>query len=223
MILKNKVVVITGGSKGIGRASAEAFLEEGARVFICSRKEEEIKKAAEDLSKKGNCTAIKCDISNSLEVESFIKKIVDREGSIDILINNAGLSIYKNITDMSEEEWDRIISVNLKGTFLLCKKTISHIKKGIIVNISSGAGKKGFGGFSAYCASKFGVIGLTESIAEEFPEHKIYALCPGPVNTEMFRNIFNYSPPCSPSDIARLLVEICKKENYPSGASILPG
>jgi len=221
MHLKDKVVVVTGGSKGIGKAVAAGFIREGARVVICGREEDNLRKTAIEISSPGNeCIAIKCNVKNSSQVRDLVNYVTGKFTTIDILINNAGTACYKSLGDTSEEEWDNVISVNLRGTFLFCKECIPHMKDGIIINISSGAGKSGFPGFSAYCASKFGVIGLTESMAPEIPHIKVYALCPGSVNTDLFRSIFNYSPPAQPEDIATFLIDLCKKGNYPSGSSI---
>lgn len=234
MDIKNKVVIITGGARGIGKSMAELFASEGAKVVICSRNEKELSEAAGEISEKyGECKGIKCDVSNSGDVKNFVKEVTDKYFNIDILINNAGLGYFKPLMETSEEDWDTTMDINLKGPFLMCKEVIPHIKKGIIVNISSGAGKHGFPNFSVYCASKFGLVGFGESIAGELPHIKVYTLCPGPVETSLFRNtldtvkaispeiaVFFENTVKDPQEISKIALNICKEENFNSGASI---
>ena len=140
---------------------------------------------------------LKCDVSKNSDVKSLVDISIKRFGKIDILVNNAGIVYYKNIIDTTEEEWDKTIDINLKGVFLFTKEVLSHMIKnkssGVIVNVSSSAGKSGFLHLSAYCASKFGIIGLTESIAKEVAGNnvKVIAICPGGVDTDMIKNMVN--------------------------------
>ncbi|HPZ10358.1 MAG TPA: SDR family oxidoreductase [Candidatus Eremiobacteraeota bacterium] len=222
MNIKGKVVLITGGARGIGKATAKLFALEGSKIIICSRNKEELDDTCKEiLSAGGDCLAIECDIKKSSDVKNLVQKSINKYGHIDILINNAGTGYYKLLLETTEEEWNETIDTNLKGVFLLCKECIPYIKKGIIINISSGAGKKGLPRFSAYCASKFGVIGLTESFVEEFQFIKFYALCPGPVDTKLFRDNFHYSPPGKPEEIARIIIDLSRREYLKSGESLV--
>jgi NAD(P)-dependent dehydrogenase (short-subunit alcohol dehydrogenase family) len=221
MDIKNKVVLISGGGRGIGKATAKQFSREGARVVICSRNKMELNKTCDEIIEGGGeCAAIECDIRNVLDIKNLIKKTLEKFNHIDIVINNAGTGYYKPIIETTEEEWDNTIDTNLKGIFLMCKETIPHIKNGIIINISSGAGKHGYPNFAAYCASKFGVIGFTESLSGELPLIKVYSLCFGPVDTKLFRDLFDYSPPKQPEDIANIITDLCKREFLTSGSSM---
>ena len=148
-------------------------------------------------SKKENILGLKCDVSKQYDVKSLVDVSVKRFGGIDILVNNAGIVYFKSIMDTTEEEWNKTIDTNLKGTFLFTKEVLPYMIEnksgGIIINVSSGAGKSGFPNLSAYCASKFGVIGLTESVAKEVigDNVKVMAICPGGVDTKMMKDIVN--------------------------------
>jgi 3-oxoacyl-[acyl-carrier protein] reductase len=151
-------------------------------------------------------------------------------GRVDILINNAGIALKKNVIDTSEEEWDNVIDTNLKAPFLLTKEVLPIMvkqKSGCIVNISSGAGKSGFAEFSAYCASKFGLIGFTESLAKEVKNNgiRVYAICPGPVATKMQEEIAGKMYPFikpfiqKPEDVAKFVIDAIEGK-YESGSVI---
>ncbi len=120
---------------------------------------------------------LKCDVSNYSDIKSLVNKSIKRFGKIDILVNNAGIVYFKSLVDTTEEEWDRTIDINLKGAFLFTKEVLQHMIEnksgGIIVNVSSGAGRSGFPNLSSYCASKFGIIGITESLAKEVDDSNI--------------------------------------------------
>ena len=142
-----------------------------------------------------NILGLKCDVTKYSDVKSLVDVSVKRFGKIDILVNNAGIVYFKSILDTTEEEWDKTININLKGTFLFTKEVLTYMIEnksgGIIINVSSGAGKSGFPNLSAYCASKFGIIGLTESVAKEVNDKniKVMAICPGGVDTNMIKDI----------------------------------
>jgi 3-oxoacyl-[acyl-carrier protein] reductase len=175
-------------------------LKKGLNVIISSRSQDSVDNVVEEIldkfpSKKENILGLKCDVSKHSEVKTLVDVSVKRFGRIDVLVNNAGIVYFKNIMDTTEEEWDKTIDTNLKGVFLFTKEVLPYMienKSGVIINVSSGAGKYGFPNLSAYCASKFGVIGLTESIAKEVTDTynvKIMAICPGGVDTKMIEDI----------------------------------
>lgn len=203
-----ETAIVTGSSRGIGKETAIILSKMGLNVVISSRTQREIDFTVNQIKEiiigtknSGGYGAkddgdkilgIKCDVSNASEVDYLIKSTVEKFGSIDILVNNAGIVYFKKLIDTSEEEWDNTIDINLKGAFLFSKAVLPFmIKKdmsgGVIINVSSGAGKTGFPDISAYCASKFGMIGLTESLAWEIGNYniKVMAICPGEVNTKM--------------------------------------
>lgn len=188
-----RTVLITGSSRGIGLASAVEFLKKGDRVCIFCRHQQEVDAAAQSLQQYGKSEMILGligDVRNVLDVENIIVSCVKYFGTIDVLVNNAGVLVRKNVDEMTEQEWDDTLNTNLKGSFLFIQKVLPIMKQqgsGVIVNISSGLGERGMGTYAAYCASKFGLIGLTQSVAEETKQQgiKVYAVLPGAVATKL--------------------------------------
>ena len=191
MEIKGKNAIVTGGSRGIGRAIALELAKRGANIGInYVSNETRAKETLSEIEKFGvKGILLKGDVSRIEDVKNFIKKFVDEFKRIDILINNAGiLSKNVNFLDVSEEEWDRVIDVNLKGTFLVTKEALPFIPDGgKIINMSSIAGKMGGTVGAHYAASKAGVIGFTFALASELAKRKITvnAIAPGPVDTEL--------------------------------------
>jgi 3-oxoacyl-[acyl-carrier protein] reductase len=183
--------IVTGGSRGIGKETAKLLAKRNVNLVICSRTESEVQDAAKELqSIHPKILGLCCDVGTSNNVQHLVSIAVRRLGSIDVLINNAGVASSKALINTTEQEWDETINSNLKGTFLCSKYVLPHMlsaQKGTIVNVSSGAGKTGFEMLSAYCASKFGVIGLTESLAWEVAGTgiRVMSICPGEVDTKM--------------------------------------
>lgn len=192
MNLSNKVAIITGARRGMGRAHALALADKGARVVISDIFLDDCLKVAKKIEKKGGeALAIKCDISKRKEIERMVKETIKRFGRIDILVNNAGILQRKSFLKITEKEWDKIINVNLKGYFLcsqiVAKEMIKQKSRGAIVNIASVAGMIGFKNLSHYCASKGGVIALTKAMAVELAPYsiRVNAIAPGRINTAM--------------------------------------
>jgi 3-oxoacyl-[acyl-carrier protein] reductase len=191
-----RTALITGSTRGIGKETALLLLQKGLNVIISSRSQDNVENVIEEIldkfpSKKENILGLKCDVSKHSEVKTLVNVSVKRFGSIDILVNNASIVYYKSIINTTEEEWNKTIDTNLKGSFLFIKELLPYMIEnksgGIIINVSSGAGKSGFPNLSAYCASKFGIIGLTEGVAQEVANNnvKVIAICPGGVDTKM--------------------------------------
>jgi 3-oxoacyl-[acyl-carrier protein] reductase len=195
--LNGKVALITGSSRGIGRAIAMLFVEEGAKVAInYNRSETQAKELFNRIRKMGGeALLVKADVSNSKEVKQMVIETVRTFGGIDILVNNAGILFRKGFFDSSEEELDQILDVNLKGTYLCCREVAQLMlnrKKGKIINIASISGLAQASGlrYPNYVASKAGVIGLTRSLAVLLGPHvNVNAISPGTIVTEMSASI----------------------------------
>jgi 3-oxoacyl-[acyl-carrier protein] reductase len=191
-MLKNKNAIVTGGTRGIGREIAKTLAENGANIAINYRNyNEEIESLIEELESFGvKVVAVKCDVSDEEEVNNFIKEVKDNFESIDILINNAGITKDGLIIRMNEKDFDDVINVNLKGTFNTTKAVSAVMVKqryGKIINISSVVGVTGNAGQCNYAASKAGVIGFSKSVARELAARNINVnvIAPGYINTDM--------------------------------------
>ena len=189
----NRIVIITGSTRGIGFSTAAEFLRDDDRIVIFCRHKMHVQKAMSRLSSVGNpenILGLVGNVQKEIDAKRIIGQCMKRFGRIDVLINNAGIAAYKPIEETAEKEWDAILNTNLKGCFLFIRQAIPIMKdqgRGIIINISSGLGIEGEANFSAYCASKFGVVGLTQVVADEMlgSSIKVYAVLPGAVNTKL--------------------------------------
>lgn len=226
MTLAGQTALVTGGSKGIGRAICLALAKEGANVIIAARNESEIKETIDKLKAMGSkAMAIQADVRSEEDVRRLISMTIDKCGRLDILINNAGVAYKKRLEETTLQEYDKIMDTNLKGVFLCTKYAIPYIresKNGKIINISSVGGLHGLPEFSVYCASKFGVNGITESIAAELEgEIKVYAICPGAVDTDMYRSLFANRPPLKPEHIAEKVLELASPDSRVTSGKII--
>jgi len=199
MDLKGKVAVITGSRRGIGRAIAEAMAKAGANVVISDIDQTDCEKTAQEIKEKyGQDTlAVKTDVAKKEEVDNLIRKTVDKFGKIDILVNNAGIAPFKPFIDLTEEDWDKVLDINLKGCFLCAQAAAKEMiknKYGKIINIASVAmGQMGIGfpNLAHYCASKGGIAGLTEELTLELTPQgiNVNAIAPGVIETPMTKNL----------------------------------
>ena len=194
MKLENHIAIITGGGRGIGRATALAFAKEGADIVLAARTGNEITAVADEVKQLGRrALAIPTDVQHKADVEAMVAQTLDTFGKVDILVNNAGVALHNPIPKIREEDWDLTMAVNLKGVFLGTQAVFSQMCEqhyGHIVNVSSVSGKYGHANGGAYCASKFAVVGFTETTNNEGRAQgvKAYVVCPGPVDTKMRRD-----------------------------------
>lgn len=226
MSLAGQTALVTGGSKGIGRAICLALAREGANVVIAARHENEIKDTIDKLkAMNSESLAIQADVRSEEDVRRLISTLIDKCGRLDILINNAGVACKKRLEETTLEEYEKIMDTNLKGVFLCTKYAIPYIresKNGKIINISSVGGIHGLPEFSIYCASKFGVNGITESIASELVgEIKVYSVCPGAVDTDMYRSIYSDRPRLKPENIAEKVLELASPDSKVASGKII--
>ena len=191
MALKDKVAVVTGAAQGIGKAIALLLARKGASLVLCDINLEMVREAAREIEEeKGRCLALKSDVSKSQDAEKIIKETVKHFGSVDVLVNNAGITRDNVLLRMKEEQWDQVMAVNLKGTFNFTKAAIKVMlrqKSGKIINIASITGLMGNAGQANYSASKAGIIGFTKAIAREYADRGITvnAIAPGFIATTM--------------------------------------
>jgi 3-oxoacyl-[acyl-carrier protein] reductase len=187
--LEGKAALVTGASSGLGRATAIALACSGADVALVARSAEELESAKEEVSKRDRrALSLPTDLAKEEETSATVERTVEAFGRIDVLVNAAGTDAPGAVEELAVEGWDRTLAVNLRAPFLLSKAAFPHMREaggGTIVNVSSVAGKKGWANASAYCASKFGLTGFTQDLADEGKEHKIRAivLYPGAMAT----------------------------------------
>ena len=192
MRLQGKVALITGGAQGIGRSIANLFAREGANIALCDVNEPGVKAAADEIAVqfKVQTLGVKTDVTQIADCEALAKAILDKFGKIDVLVNNAGITKDNLLIRMSDEEWDRVLAVNLKGSFNCTKavaRTMLKTRSGRIINICSVVGQMGNAGQANYSASKGGLIALSKTCAREFASRNVLvnAIAPGFIKTAM--------------------------------------
>jgi 3-oxoacyl-[acyl-carrier protein] reductase len=189
--LLGKVALVTGGAQGIGKAVSLLLAQNGADIAVSDINLEKAEETVKEIETVGQrAMAVKANVASSTDVEQMVQAVLERFGKIDILVNNAGIARDKLILRMTEEDWDAVLNVNLKGTFHCTKAVVKHMSKqrsGKIVNIASVVGEMGNAGQANYAASKAGVIGLTKTVAREFAQRgiNVNAIAPGYIETPM--------------------------------------
>ncbi len=230
--MKDKIAVVTGGTKGIGYAIAEKLLESGAKVFICARNKPELKHAKERLSASGRVEGEICDVRSEDQVRMMLEECVRIFGGLDILVNNAGIGIIgKTVEELSGDEFRQTLETNLFGVFYACHYAVPILRErggGYIINISSLAGQNAHPRMAAYNASKFGLNGFSEALMQEVRQDniKLSYICPGSVNT-----FFGGDTPSKenewqlqPEDIAQVVCDLLEMHEraLPSKIEIRP-
>jgi 3-oxoacyl-[acyl-carrier protein] reductase len=236
--LDGKVAIVTGGSRGIGRAIAAALLASGARVAISGRSASNLKEATAGLAQHdaagdaaGRLLAVQADVASEQDANKLINETVGRFGGLDILINNAGIGLSASIADMSTEDWNAVIGTNVTGVFFCTRAALPHLKHrggGSIINISSLASKNAFAGAGAYCASKAALNAFTETLMLETRHDNIRVsdVLPGSVQTEFNNNAITAGADwkLSPDDVARVVVDLLEhpSRSLPSRVELRP-
>ncbi len=223
MKLKDRVTIVTGGSRGIGKAIALAFAKEGAKVVIVSRDKSHCTKATEDINKSGGTAiGIQADVSQEADVARMVKEARDGFQRIDILVNNAAVNLpYRELIDLTLEEWNWVVGVNLTAPFLCCRAVLPGMiaqKSGKIINLASSGGRHGAAGRMPYRPTKAALISFTECLAAEVKQHNIdvNAICSGAVETDMMFEITAGKMPekiMPPEDIAAVAVFLASDDS----------
>jgi 3-oxoacyl-[acyl-carrier protein] reductase len=223
--LKDKIAVVTGGTRGIGYSISEALLAEGAKVYICGHDAGFLKTALASLRQKGGdaVDGSLADTRSHAECRQMIQRAVERFGGLDILVNNAGIGIFKPVDQLSPEDWDLTLATNLSGVFYCCREAVPLMRRrggGYIFNISSLAGVNAFEGGAAYNASKFGLNGFSEALMQDVRHDgiRVSYIMPGSVDTDFGAipgSKARESWKLTAADIAKAVVDLYK---YPSGS-----
>lgn len=200
-LLEDRIAIVTGAAQGIGQSIAEVFAEHGAAVVIADINLEKARKVAADITKGSgsHAMALYVNVADKASVKAMVDETMQQFGHIDILVNNAGVLRPHYIIDLTEEDWDAVLDVNVKGTFL-CSQAVAKVmiqqRSGVIINISSASGKKPDPKGAAYCSSKSAIIGFTRVLALELGPYGIRAnaICPGATDTEMLRAVCEAVP-----------------------------
>ena len=231
--IENQVAIVTGGTKGVGKAIASSLLEQKGKVVICARNKTDVDRCVEELAvkAKGRIAGTVCDVSNLEQVRSLVAFAAERFGGIDILVNNAAIGLFAGVSEITPEQWRQVIDTNLTGVFYCCHAAIPHLKQrggGYIINISSLAGKNPFKGGSAYNASKFGLNGFSEAIMQDlrYDNIRVSYVMPGSVNTRFGQHEVSTdsSWKLAPEDVAQVVVGLLQHDPrcLPSAVEMRP-
>lgn len=218
--------IVTGGGRGIGKAIALGLASEGCDVVICSKNMKELEKTAREIEKIGaRCLPVHVDVTKKGNVINAVSQTMRTFKRIDLLVNNARLDIVKPIENMTQKEWTKVLDTNLGGMFLFTQAVVSHMlnqDSGIIINIASET--KTFPGMTAFCATKFGAIGFTESLAKELEDDdiKVFAICPQGLDADVYHSTGLRHPPAysSKAIAEKVLYLVINSKKIKTGSSI---
>jgi NAD(P)-dependent dehydrogenase (short-subunit alcohol dehydrogenase family) len=215
--LNGKYAVVTGGTRGIGRAIAETLLRSGARVAICGRTRESVQRASTELKDAtgGDVLGVTADVSKWDQTERFFETVRSQFGALDILVNNAGAGVFRGIEDLTIEEWRNTIDLNLTGVFYCCHAALPLLRQrgaGYIIQISSLAGINAFAGGAAYNASKFGLNGFSEAIMQDlrYENIRVSYIMPGSVDTDFSPRSGRAEWKIAPQDVAEVVIGLLR-------------
>ena len=215
--LDGKTAIVTGATRGIGRAIAEALLRSGAAVAICGRSEEGVRQAVREMAEQtgGRVIGKAADVGRPEEVEALFRFAGESLGGLDILVNNAGIGVFRPVADLGLEEWRQTIETNLSGVFYCCRHAMPRFRQrggGFVINISSLAGKNAIAGGAAYNASKFGLNGFSEAMMldHRYEGVRVCYVMPGSVDTEFGGHAHGRDWMIAPEDIAEVVLTILR-------------
>ena len=217
--LTGRIAVVTGGTRGIGRAIAERLLKEGCQVAICGRSQDAVDRAVDEMKPLGTIFGHAADVSRDSDVQRFFDTVAQQCGGVDILVNNAGQGVFRKVKEMTVEDWHRNIDLNLNGAFYCSRAALPHMLErggGFIVNISSLAAKNAFSGGAGYNASKFGLNGFTEALIldHRYENVRVCSVMPGSVATEFSGDAAKREADASwkvaPEDVAEVVVLVLR-------------
>lgn len=217
VLIKGKTAIVTGGSRGIGRAIVQSLLTEGVSVAFCSQSAESTEKAIQELAAGDQAMGQAVDVQNPESVEQFVTAVEKRFGGVDILVNNAGIGVFQPAGELTIDAWEQVIGTNLTGVFHFCRAVLPRFKArggGQIINVSSLAGKNPFAGGSAYNASKFGLNGFSDALMLDYRQEnvRVSLIAPGSVDTEFSPRSGSGSADwkIAPEDVAEAAMAILK-------------
>lgn len=219
MDLHGKVVWVTGSSRGIGKAAALQFAARGAHVVVSARSDEAINDFVVEMNAAGDSAiAIHCDVTKETEVIALVANVKKTWGPVDVLVNNAGIGIFKNILKLREDEWDAMMNVNLKGAFLCSQAVLPDMierQSGQIINVVSVAGRQPYANSGGYCASKYGMLGFNDVLRLENRKHgvKVTAVLPGATSTDIWGDAeVDHNAMMEADDAAKAIVSVCEAD-----------